>query len=149
MSAARGETVAMAMDIKHATKGTLFFIDGFCTKEGIIGLGQEDHVSLISRGFGDEEMALTVRSAGLTGRTACDEGVRLWASLLTMRVDGEEKFQIRLSAAAVEQLKECGFVDLEPIALDIEKLPYTIPSQQFDPAAFEPKLDESLLGIGR
>lgn len=67
----------MAMDIKHATKGTLFFIDGFCTKEGIIGLGQEDHVSLISRGFGDEEMALTVRSAGLTGRTACDEGVRL------------------------------------------------------------------------
>ena len=139
----------MAMDIKHATKGTLFFIDGFCTKEGIIGLGQEDHVSLISRGFGDEEMALTVRSAGLTGRTACDEGVRLWASLLTMRVDGEEKFQIRLSAAAVEQLKECGFVDLEPIVLDIEKLPYTIPSQQFDPAAFEPKLDESLLGIGR
>ena len=139
----------MAMDIKHATKGTLFFIDGFCTKEGIIGLGQEDHVSLISRGFGDEEMALTVRSAGLTGRTACDEGVRLWASLLTMRVDGEEKFQIRLSAAAVEQLKECGFVDLEPIALDREKLPYTIPSQQFDPAAFEPKLDESLLGIGR
>ena len=139
----------MAMDIKHATKGTLFFIDGFCTKEGIIGLGQEDHVSLISRGVGDEEMALTVRSAGLTGRTACDEGVRLWASLLTMRVDGEEKFQIRLSAAAVEQLKECGFVDLEPIALDIEKLPYTIPSQQFDPAAFEPKLDESLLGIGR
>ena len=137
------------MDIKHATKGTLFFIDGFCTKEGIIGLGQEDHVSLISRGFGDEEMALTVRSAGLTGRTACDEGVRLWASLLTMRVDGEEKFQIRLSAAAVEQLKECGFVDLEPIALDIEKLPDTIPSQQFDPAAFEPKLDESLLGIGR
>ena len=137
------------MDIKHATKGTLFFIDGFCTKEGIIGLGPEDHVSLISRGFGDEEMALTVRSAGLTGRTACDEGVRLWASLLTMRVDGEEKFQIRLSAAAVEQLKECGFVDLEPIALDIEKLPYTIPSQQFDPAAFEPKLDESLLGIGR
>ena len=137
------------MDIKHATKGTLFFIDGFCTKEGIIGLGQEDHVSLISRGFGDEEMALTVRSAGLTGRTACDEGVRLWASLLTMRVDGEEKFQIRLSAAAVEQLKECGFVDLEPIALDIEQLPYTIPSQQFDPAAFEPKLDESLLGIGR
>ena len=118
----------MAMDIKHATKGTLFFIDGFCTKEGIIGLGQEDHVSLISRGFGDEEMALTVRSAGLTGRTACDEGVRLWASLLTMRVDGEEKFQIRLSAAAVEQLKECGFVDLEPIALDIEELPYTIPS---------------------
>ena len=139
----------MAMDIKHATKGTLFFIDGFCTKEGIIGLGQEDHVSLISRGFGDEEMALTVRSAGLTGRTACDEGVRLWASLLTMRVDGEEKFQIRLSAAAVEQLKECGFVDLEPIALDIEKLPDTSPSQQFDPAAFEPKLDESLLGIGR
>ena len=106
-------------------------------------------MSLISRGFGDEEMALTVRSAGLTGRTACDEGVRLWASLLTMRVDGEEKFQIRLAAAAVEQLKECGFVDLEPIALDIEKLPYTIPSQQFDPAAFEPKLDESLLGIGR
>ena len=106
-------------------------------------------MSLISRGFGDEEMALTVRSAGLTGRTACDEGVRLWASLLTMRVDGEEKFQIRLSAAAVEQLKECGFVDLEPIALDIEKLPYTIPSQQFDPAAFESKLDESLLGIGR
>ena len=137
------------MDIQLATKGTLFFIDGFCTKEGIIGLGQEDHVSLISRGFGDEEMALTVRSAGLTGRTACDEGVRLWASLLTMRVDGEEKFQIRLSAAAVEQLKECGFVDLEQIALDIEKLPYTIPSQQFDPAAFEPKLDESLLGIGR
>ena len=139
----------MGMKRKQARKGTLFFIEGFCTKEVSIGLGKRDHVSLISRGFGDEEMALTVRSAGLTGRTACDEGVRLWASLLTMRVDGEEKFQIRLSAAAVEQRKDSGFVHLEPIALDIEKLPYTIPSQQFDPAAFEPKLDESLLGIGR
>ncbi|WP_418252365.1 hypothetical protein [Gordonibacter urolithinfaciens] len=137
------------MEIKHTTQGTLFFIDGFCTKEGIIGLGQEDHLSLISRGFGDEEVALTVRSAARSGRTACDEGVRLWASLLTMRVDGEEKFQIRLSASAVEQLKERGFLDLEPVALDIEKLPYTIPSQQFDPEGFEPKLDESLLGIGR
>lgn len=138
----------MAMDITHETRGTLFFIDGFCTKEGIVGLSQDDHLSLISRGFGDEEVALTVRSAQRSGRTACDEGVRLWASLLTIKVDGKEKFQIRLSAEAVERLKARGFLDLEPVALEIEKLPYTIPSEQFDPTAFEPKLDESLLGMG-
>lgn len=138
----------MAMDIAHETRGTLFFIDGFCTKEGIVGLSQDDHLSLISRGFGDEEVALTVRSAQRSGRTACDEGVRLWASLLTIKVDGKEKFQIRLSAEAVERLKARGFLDLEPVALEIEKLPYTIPSEQFDPTAFEPKLDESLLGMG-
>lgn len=136
------------MDIAHETRGTLFFIDGFCTKEGIVGLSQDDHLSLISRGFGDEEVALTVRSAQRSGRTACDEGVRLWASLLTIKVDGKEKFQIRLSAEAVERLKARGFLDLEPVALEIEKLPYTIPSEQFDPTAFEPKLDESLLGMG-
>lgn len=136
------------MDITHETRGTLFFIDGFCTKEGIVGLSQDDHLSLISRGFGDEEVALTVRSAQRSGRTACDEGVRLWASLLTIKVDGKEKFQIRLSAEAVERLKARGFLDLEPVALEIEKLPYTIPSEQFDPTAFEPKLDESLLGMG-
>lgn len=136
------------MDITHETRGTLFFIDGFCTKEGIVGLSQDDHLSLISRGFGDEEVALTVRSAQRSGRTACDEGVRLWASLLTIKVDGKEKFQIRLSAEAVERLKARGFHDLEPVALEIEKLPYTIPSEQFDPTAFEPKLDESLLGMG-
>lgn len=136
------------MDITHETRGTLFFIDGFCTKEGIVGLSQDDHLSLISRGFGDEEVALTVRSAQRSGRTACDEGVRLWASLLTIKVDGKEKFQIRLSAEAVERLKARGFFDLEPVALEIEKLPYTIPSEQFDPTAFEPKLDESLLGMG-
>lgn len=138
----------MAMDITHETRGTLFFIDGFCTKEGIVGLSQDDHLSLISRGFGDEEVALTVRSAQRSGRTACDEGVRLWASLLTIKVDEKEKFQIRLSAEAVERLKARGFLDLEPVALEIEKLPYTIPSKQFDPTAFEPKLDESLLGMG-
>lgn len=138
----------MAMDITHETRGTLFFIDGFCTKEGIVGLSQDDHLSLISRGFGDEEVALTVRSAQRSGRTACDEGVRLWASLLTIKVDGKKKFQIRLSAEAVERLKARGFLDLEPVALEIEKLPYTIPSEQFDPTAFEPKLDESLLGMG-
>lgn len=138
----------MAMDITHETRGTLFFIDGFCTKEGIVGLSQDDHLSLISRGFGDEEVALTVRSAQRSGRTACDEGVRLWASLLTIKVDEKEKFQIRLSAEAVERLKARGFLDLEPVALEIEKLPYTIPSEQFDPTAFEPKLDESLLGMG-
>ncbi len=136
------------MDITHETRGTLFFIDGFCTKEGIVGLSQDDHLSLISRGFGDEEVALTVRSAQRSGRTACDEGVRLWASLLTIKVDEKEKFQIRLSAEAVERLKARGFLDLEPVALEIEKLPYTIPSEQFDPTAFEPKLDESLLGMG-
>lgn len=138
----------MDMDITHETRGTLFFIDGFCTKEGIVGLSQDDHLSLISRGFGDEEVALTVRSAQRSGRTACDEGVRLWASLLTIKVDEKEKFQIRLSAEAVERLKARGFLDLEPVALEIEKLPYTIPSEQFDPTAFEPKLDESLLGMG-
>lgn len=136
------------MDITHETRGTLFFIDGFCTKEGIVGLSQDDHLSLISRGFGDEEVALTVRSAQRSGRTACDEGVRLWASLLTIKVDEKEKFQIRLSAEAVERLKARGFLDLELVALEIEKLPYTIPSEQFDPTAFEPKLDESLLGMG-
>lgn len=136
------------MDITHETCGTLFFIDGFCTKEGIVGLSQDDHLSLISRGFGDEEVALTVRSAQRSGRTACDEGVRLWASLLTIKVDEKEKFQIRLSAEAVERLKARGFLDLEPVALEIEKLPYTIPSEQFDPTAFEPKLDESLFGMG-
>lgn len=138
----------MAMDITHETRGTLFFIDGFCTKEGIVGLSQDDHLSLISRGFGDEEVALTVRSAQRSGRTACDEGVRLWASLLTIKVDEKEKFQIRLSAEAVERLKARGFLDLEPVALEIEKLSYTIPSEQFDPTAFEPKLDESLLVMG-
>lgn len=136
------------MDITHETRGTLFFIDGFCTKEGIVGLSQDDHLSLISRGFGDEEVALTVRSAQRSGRTACDEGVRLWASLLTIKVDEKEKFQIRLSAEAVERLKARGFLDLEPVALEIEKLSYTIPSEQFDPTAFEPKLDESLLVMG-
>lgn len=137
----------VCMEVTHSTRGTLFFIDGFCTKEGIIGLSQEDHTRLISLGFGDEEMAVTVRSAKRSGRTACDEGVRLWASLLTIRFDGEEKFQIRLSAAAVEQLKARGFLDLEPVALDLEKLPYTILSQQFDPTVFEPKLDASLIGL--
>ena len=123
-------------------------MDGFGTKEWFVVRSQEDHRSLIWRGFGDGEVALTVRSAWRSGRTACDEGVRLWASLLTIKVDGKEKFQIRLSAEAVERLKARGFLDLEPVALEIAKLPYTIPSEPFDPPAFEPKLDDSLLGMG-
>ena len=133
----------------YATQGVLYFIDGLSTKEGIIGLNQDDHIELVARGFSDEEVNLTVRSLGRPGGAPSEGQADMWASLLTMRVDGEEKFQIRLSASAVERLKSRGFTDLEPVSLEIEKLSYTVPAQQFEEGALEPALSADLLPFDR
>lgn len=117
----------------YETQGTLYLVDTMHGDRGLIGLSFEDHEELISGGFRDEEVYLTVGRAvrGAAYAQRAPE-CRTRAGLCTMEMEGLPKFQLALDTHAAEELSTRGFEDGDEVSLTIEHSPYRVPSKPFE-----------------
>ena len=63
--------------------------------------------------------------------------MRMWGELLVAKVDGAEKYQVRISDAEVKRLQAAGYRDLDEVRVGFEKLPHTSPSRELCPDEFD------------
>ena len=124
-------------DERSATVGKLFFCEVMGHLECLVGLPPEAYLDLMAEGFGPEEVGLTVRRAGDGGFFKGDPPVRMWGELLVAKVDGAEKYQVRISGAEVKRLQAAGYRDLDEVRVGLEKLPHTSPSRELCPDDFD------------
>ncbi len=127
----------MKEEIKYRTQGTLFFFDTVKNKKGIIGLAQSDFIPMVSLGFCDEEVGINIYAITNGQYAQSRPDFTLWASLLTIKMEDTPKFQIGLSARSVEELEARGFRDLQDVTLEISKLPFNRPVEQFNPEDYK------------
>lgn len=124
-------------DERYVTAGKLFFCEVMDHVECLVGLPPEAYLDLMAEGFGPEEVGLAVRRAGNDGFFKDDLPVRMWGELLVAKVDGMEKYQVRISGAEVGRLQAAGYRDLDEVRVGFEKLPHTSPSRELRPDDFD------------
>ena len=117
-------------DERYVAAGKLFFCEVMDHLECLVGLPPEAYLDLMAEGFGAEGVGLAVRRAGNEGFFKDDLPVRMWGELLVAKVDGMEKYQVRISGAEVRRLQEAGYRDLDEVRVGFEKLPHTSPSRE-------------------
>ncbi len=126
---------------KYETKGSLFEITVIKGKMFIVGLTFEDYDQLLSQGFTDEEVHLTVKKAKYGDEySQMVPEMKVRASLCTIQMEKRPKFQLTIDPPSTEELLARGFKDLEQVSLIIEQSPYRIPSKPLDPK--EIRIDE-------
>ena len=117
-------------DERSATVGKLCFCEVMGHLECLVGLPPEAYLDLMAEGFGPEEVGLTVRRAGDEGFFKGDPPVRMWGELLVAKVDGMEKYQVRISGAEVRRLQAAGYRDLDEVRVGSQKRHDTSPSRE-------------------
>ncbi len=124
-------------DERYAAAGRLFFCEVMDHVECLVGLPSEAYLDLMAEGFGAEEIGLTVGRSRSEGFFEGDPPVRMWGELLVAKVDGMEKYQVRISGAEVKRLQAAGYCDLDEVRVGFEKLPHTRPSRELRPDDFD------------
>lgn len=132
-----GRPEGRSPDEHYAAVGKLFFCEVMDHIECLVGLPPEAYLDLMAEGFGAEEVGLTVRRASSEGFFEGDLPVRMWGELLLAKVDGMEKYQVRISNAEVRRLQAAGYRDLDEVQVGFAKLPHTTPSRELRPNDFD------------
>ncbi len=122
---------------RYATEGTLFFCNVMDHMECLIGLPKDAYIELMACGFGAEEVGLNIRKTDDGGGFfAGVAGLRMWGEILNIKMDGEDKYQVRVSGAEADHLRSAGYRDLESVRVGFTKLPHTRPSRELRPEDF-------------
>ena len=122
---------------RYATEGTLFFCNVMDHMECLIGLPKDAYIELMACGFGAEEVGLNIRKTDDGGGFfAGDSGLCTWGEILNIKMDGEDKYQVRVSGAEADHLRSAGYRDLESVRVGFTKLAHTRPSRELRPEDF-------------
>lgn len=120
----------MSNQEEYATKGTPYYVRMKQGSQTLIGLTEQDYVMLLTRGFKDEEVYLSLRR---DPAIAPEYDIEIRASLNTIKMEGNHLFQLCIDAEPTEELKERGFVEGREADLLIRMSPYRIPARQLNP----------------
>ncbi|MBU1053870.1 MAG: hypothetical protein KKC46_08575 [Proteobacteria bacterium] len=125
----------MQINDPYETTGKLFFLNLTNGRHALIGLSFEDYAELLTRGFGDEEVYVTIKKAIFGIEYAQHVPTyKMRADLCTIRMDGQPKYQLLIDNAGIEELSTRGFVDDEKVSLIIEVSPSRRPATPLDPS---------------
>lgn len=114
----------------YAVEGNLFFCTVMDRQECLIGLPEDAYVELMALGIGAEEVGLTIDRVNKGSLFKNDPAVRMWGELIVIKIEDQERYQVRISGEEVKRLRERGFKDLDSIRVGFFKLPHTHPSRE-------------------